>query len=179
MHKLSKPRGIIGKKLKRRAPLVNEFVVQGLIAGGIQCLADVLGQLIVGRGFSLFTPAAMAMYGFVTGSLCYTIYQKVDQFATTEKTRFKTAFYMMLVDQLIWSPFSTLLLVVYASMAESRQQSYGEVFHVFISILINSYKIWPLVQLLNFMFVPLRLRVPLMGTVSLFWNAYVKVSRNK
>jgi len=42
----------------------------------------------------------------------------------------------------------------------------------YYDIMIANWKLWPSVQMVNFYFVPLNYRLPLVAVVSLFWNIY-------
>jgi len=44
--------------------------------------------------------------------------------------------------------------------------------------LINGYKLWPMVQLVNFYFVPLNHRLLVVNSVALGWNAYLAYVAN-
>lgn len=49
----------------------------------------------------------------------------------------------------------------------------------FVPTLINNYKLWPAVQLLNFHFIPLNYRTLVVNCVALGWNTYLSVINKK
>jgi protein Mpv17 len=42
-----------------------------------------------------------------------------------------------------------------------------------------NYTIWPIVQFINFRFLPLRYRVPFVSSVGVLWNAYLSLLNSK
>lgn len=176
MLRAQRTRGLIGKKEKIPALAAQEYISQGLAAAGIQALADVFSQLLLGTGISLFTPFAMGVYGFTTGIICYTIYRKMEKKNSDAPPGVKQALKMMLLDQLIWSPVSTFCFVLYSMLLLPEPVGARRLISVFLGVLLNSYKVWPFVQFLNFLCVPLHFRVPFISVVSLIWNIWVKIA---
>lgn len=177
----NKYRGIVGRKPRDARKELVEYASQGLTAAGIMTLSDLVGQAIVSRGWSLFSPLAMGVYGFVTGIMCYTMYQRMESPGEKHlhaRDRAKLAVYKMCVDQFIWSPVSTFAFILYTSIIDATSRTTKEVLYLYFSVLLRSYRVWPIIQLVNFLFVPPKLRVPFMSTIALVWNVYVKMLRS-
>nr|CAG8567583.1 10685_t:CDS:2 [Entrophospora candida] len=49
----------------------------------------------------------------------------------------------------------------------------------YFSALKANYTIWPLVQLVNFRFLPLQYRVPFVGSVGVLWSTYLSLLNSK
>ncbi|EHY64586.1 hypothetical protein NERG_02396, partial [Nematocida ausubeli] len=60
---------------------------------------------------------------------------------------------------------------------DSSDFSIKKVLKDYFRILFDSYKIWPILQMINFLFVPLEMRVVFISMASLLWNTYVKIAR--
>lgn len=176
-------RGIIGKKPVAKQRNIIEYSMQGVTAACIMALSDLLGQMLAGRVTSFFTPVAMGAYGFATGVVCYTVYQTLDTSMQRKglegAAKVKAAVYKMVVDQFVWCPFSTLVFVLYTALIEPAPYTAGDVVRLYGKILLGGYKIWPIMQLVNFLCVPARFQIAFMGAVSLLWNVYVKIVRTR
>lgn len=180
-------RGIIEERKKTRKLTARDYLFQGGTTAGILALSDLLGQMVMGYPTSYIqTPLLMGMYGFVTGNMCFLMYNKLDSFEEIDITRtkrisplrIKLAFYKMLFDQFVWSPIGTFMYIFFSSIVDSPDISIARIFRDYFRILFDSYKIWPVVQMVNFLFVPLEMRVMFISMASLIWNTYVKIARN-
>ncbi|SPO23647.1 related to SYM1 - protein required for ethanol metabolism [Ustilago trichophora] len=76
------------------------------------------------------------------------------------------------MDQLVFAPIGLALFT--ASMGymergslEGVQAKFGE---MYIPALLANWQLWPLVQLVNFRYMPLKYRVPFVSTVGILWN---------
>ena len=45
--------------------------------------------------------------------------------------------------------------------------------------LLNNYKVWPAVHMVNFLVVPVQHRLLVTNTVGVFWNAYLTYTANR
>lgn len=53
---------------------------------------------------------------------------------------------------------------------------------MYMSALLANWQVWPLVQTINFRFMPLRYRVPFTGAIGIAWQVFLSIlnaSRNK
>ncbi|RUS20978.1 hypothetical protein BC937DRAFT_93949 [Endogone sp. FLAS-F59071] len=64
-------------------------------------------------------------------------------------------------------------------MEGNGPEGVGEKFRdAYLPAFIANYKVWPLVQFINFRFCPLPYRVPFVSTVGIFWNGYLSYLNN-
>ncbi|CAD5114178.1 DgyrCDS3320 [Dimorphilus gyrociliatus] len=82
---------------------------------------------------------------------------------------------MTAADQTIMPPvfLSIFISVMTYSKTFSREAVQTALKNDFKPVLLNSYKIWPAVQLINFYFVPLHHRVLFTNVIALLWNTYL------
>ncbi|XP_056634699.1 mpv17-like protein [Diorhabda sublineata] len=114
-----------------------------------------LGAFIVG-------PSTSAWYKF----LARTVNAK-DPYAPIKK---------MLIDQLIFAPGMLPIVMTAVEMYVNSftwEHTKQQIRDKYFDILITNYQVWPLVQFVNFKFMPLRYQVLLAQTVGLFWNSYL------
>ncbi|KAI5190131.1 protein Mpv17 [Nematocida sp. AWRm77] len=181
MYTRTKYRGIIERKPANIQKELFVYLWQGAMASGVLTMSDVIGQMVVGEEFSFFSPLAMGAFGFVTGVMCYTLYQKMEvpgEKGMRPKDRVRIAFKKMLIDQLLWSPISNFIFILYISIIDAKPRSIKDVLLLYVTVLLRSYRIWPVVQMVNFLFLPIEFRVPFMCTMSLLWNIYLKIIRS-
>ncbi|EIJ88377.1 uncharacterized protein NEPG_00153 [Nematocida parisii ERTm1] len=181
-------RGIIEERKKANKLTFKDLLLQGGPTAIILAVSDLLGQIIVGANMSYIkTPLLMGLYGFITGNISFLMYSTMDSYSTDKFNRMrgltpqrvKIAFYKMLFDQLVWSPIGTFMFIFVASLVDSSNFGLRKVVIDYFTILFDSYKIWPVLQMINFLFVPLEMRVLFISTASLIWNTYVKIARQK
>lgn len=75
-------------------------------------------------------------------------------------------------DQLIFSPIGSLLFFTFMAYFESVDM-YDKLQSTYFHAVLSGWKVWPLVQLVNFYFVPLILRLPFISIVGIAWNTYL------
>ncbi|WFD34736.1 hypothetical protein MCUN1_001580 [Malassezia cuniculi] len=82
------------------------------------------------------------------------------------------------VDQIAFAPFGLALFVGSMGLMEGHRsvESLGQKFHdVYVPALLANWQVWPLIQLVNFRYMPLRLRVPFTSTCGIFWTLYLSL----
>lgn len=82
-------------------------------------------------------------------------------------------FKMMLLDQSIMPWLANSLFLMYLNLfnTKSLNDSFEITKNQLGPILIASYKVWPLITLLNFYVIPLQHRVLFGNAISLLWNS--------
>ncbi|RIA87909.1 putative integral membrane protein, Mpv17/PMP22 family [Glomus cerebriforme] len=86
-------------------------------------------------------------------------------------------FKRVLLDQLFFAPFGICMFFGGISILEGRNfKGIKEKFdEAYIPALKMNYTIWPLVQFVNFRFLPLKYRVPFVSAVGVLWNSYLSL----
>ena len=56
---------------------------------------------------------------------------------------------------------------------QTLNESYEELYNKMIPTLKTNYKVWPILQMFNFTFVPMKLQPLFVAVMSLFWNTYL------
>ncbi|KAK0098628.1 hypothetical protein PV326_005961 [Microctonus aethiopoides] len=85
------------------------------------------------------------------------------------------------IDQILFAPtFIVLLLTTIGIMQGNDATSIkNKLKNEYTDILWNNYKLWPMVQLVNFAFVPLNYQVLVVQCVAVLWNCYVSYRTNR
>lgn len=84
------------------------------------------------------------------------------------------------VDQLVFAPSSLVVFFTTMGFIESRSwEGVREKFRdAYTPALIANYKVWPIVQFINFKFMPLPYRLPFVSSLGILWNAYLSWINN-
>ncbi|KAK2726192.1 protein Mpv17-like [Artemia franciscana] len=93
----------------------------------------------------------------------------------------RAALKKMAADQLFFAPSFLTIFVSYMALTQGggKQEIIQKLKKEYLQILTTNYKIWPAVQMVNFYFVPLQLRILVVQVISLFWNTYLAFVSNK
>lgn len=84
----------------------------------------------------------------------------------------------VLSDQLIYSPISLYCFFMYSNyiMEGGDKESFQrKIRKVYLSTLGCNYLIWPIVQFVNFLFLPKQLQVPFGSSIGVFWNCFLSM----
>lgn len=78
-------------------------------------------------------------------------------------------------DQVVMAPISFVVFLVCMGLMELRTPMAiaARIRTALIPILLTNYKVWPFVQCVMFLYVPLQYRVPLSGVVNVAWTIYL------
>merc|ERR1712093_140351 len=79
------------------------------------------------------------------------------------------------MDQIVMAPISFIVFLVCMGMMEflTPSEIYLKVENALWPILLTNWKVWPFVQAVMFLYVPLVYRVPLSGVVNLVWTIFL------
>lgn len=92
----------------------------------------------------------------------------------TAKTALGRTIQKVCIDQLVFAPvfLAILLSIIGYSQDQDVNKVKAKIQSDYMDILSANYTVWPLVQMINFQFVPLNYQVLLTQTVAVFWNVY-------
>ncbi|XP_024943935.1 protein Mpv17 isoform X2 [Cephus cinctus] len=84
-------------------------------------------------------------------------------------------------DQLLFAPsFIVILLSTISALQGGNMEDIkSRLKNDYIDILKNNYKLWPVVQLVNFALVPLHYQVLVVQSVAVLWNTYISYRTNR
>ncbi|ESO03756.1 hypothetical protein HELRODRAFT_80158 [Helobdella robusta] len=147
--------------------------------GLVMCLGDVIAQLVLeNRGlleFEVFRNLRFTSVGFfLAGPGMHHFYSLLDRKIIVGSQAARTL-KKLCWDQIFFLPlYLFIYLVVIAILrGDSSETIKQKVVRDMTDGLIVSYKVWPVVQIVNFYLIPSRYRVLLINFVALFWNTYI------
>ncbi|WWC73853.1 uncharacterized protein I206_107825 [Kwoniella pini CBS 10737] len=84
-------------------------------------------------------------------------------------------------DQLIMAPFGLTLFITSMGIMEGRDwQGISDKFSdMYMPALIANWKVWPLIQTINFKLMPIQYRVPFQSTCGIAWTLYLSLLNAK
>uniref|UniRef100_A0A914VLX5 Mitochondrial inner membrane protein Mpv17 n=1 Tax=Plectus sambesii TaxID=2011161 RepID=A0A914VLX5_9BILA len=162
-----------------KRPLITQMCSAGILAGS----GDVIAQLAVEKrklkNYDLIRTGRF----FVLGS-CYVAPVLFRWFRILERIpgNPKVAPLVRLaVDQIAFAPclLSGFLINLRILEGNSPKESFDHWKKEFKGYMLASWKVWPMVQLVNFYLVPLQYRILVVQTVALFWNTYIAYRTQK
>ncbi|XP_048387814.1 protein Mpv17 isoform X4 [Stegostoma tigrinum] len=147
--------------------------VQILTAGTLVGCSDVISQQLVERqgwaNHDTKRTLRMTTVGLIyVGPVLGAWYKLLDRLVVGKSKT--VAFKKMLLDQFALAPsFLACFLALTGFLGGHSRED----------VWLKLKKIWPTVQMLNFYFVPLVYRVPLIQVVALIWNTYLSWKANR
>lgn len=82
------------------------------------------------------------------------------------------------VDQIAFAPFGLALFVGAMGLMEGHTSAAAleKKYHdLYVPALLANWKVWPLIQLVNFRFMPLSMRVPFTSACGIAWTLYLSI----
>ncbi|ORZ02679.1 hypothetical protein BCR43DRAFT_481978 [Syncephalastrum racemosum] len=139
--------------------------------------------------FDPWRTVRFALYNFSVAPIVGKWYILLDRFFPMPKTIVSSAakrladkitIKRMAVDQLVFAPSSLVVFFTTMGFIESRSwEGVREKFRdAYTPALIANYKVWPVVQFINFKFMPLPYRLPFVSSLGILWNAYLSWINN-
>ncbi|CAB1096995.1 unnamed protein product [Ectocarpus sp. CCAP 1310/34] len=113
--------------------------------------------------------------GFALGAW----YRVLDRYIGSDRTRFQQILKKLVVDQMVYAPFSITSFVGYAAVlngggpakvVDETKKNLGETFW---SIWLTDWKVWPAANLFMFRFIPSSYRPSFASMVQVAWQAYL------
>lgn len=86
-----------------------------------------------------------------------------------------TIFKMVLADQLLMAPLTLLLFLGYMGITEGADlvELQNRIQRLFWKLLLVNWQVWPIIQVINFRFMPLKLRVPFGAGCGIIWTIFL------
>ncbi|KAJ2635500.1 hypothetical protein GGF40_003576 [Coemansia sp. RSA 1286] len=165
-----------------KRPLATITVTNGVLGG----LGDVLAQTIEAhnskRRFNWDRSRTLRFIAW--GSICAPIFHNWYLFLNriypittlASKRNFTISVTKRVVtDQLVYAPLGIAGFFMAMNLMEGGGWQSGKkrLKEYFVPTLKANYAVWPVVQMVNFGFVPVLYRVPFSSIVSVFWNAFI------
>ncbi|EEB05612.1 Mvp17/PMP22 family protein 2 [Schizosaccharomyces japonicus yFS275] len=86
----------------------------------------------------------------------------------------------VLMDQALFAPIGIFVFLSYMSLVECRplSQLRSVLRKQYVSILKANYLLWPVAQLVNFCFIPLKYQVLFVNMIAVFWTTFLSLKNN-
>ncbi|CAG8541225.1 6685_t:CDS:1 [Paraglomus brasilianum] len=139
------------------------------------------------RSFDPYRLMRLSTYGFAIAPIIQQWFLVLDRrfpiptqnigLTSTIKHTMSAVAKRVVVDQICFAPFG--LAFFFCAMGAMEGHSVDKIkekFRVsFVPALKANYCVWPLVQVVNFRFMPLRYRVPFTGVMGVLWTGYLSL----
>lgn len=156
-------------------PCIANAINTGLVMG----IGDTIAQTILeSRRISSLDFERLSRFlglGFcLAGPGMHYWYSALDKYVT-RGTRTATTVRKILLDQVLFLPLYLLIyLTILAALRGDRlQEINSRIKRDMYPALMDSYKVWPLAQTINFYLLPLKFRIIFINAIALFWNMYI------
>jgi len=82
---------------------------------------------------------------------------------------------MVVTDQLVMAPLSLIYFICFMGFLEGSHWEviYARLNRLFWKLILANWQVWPIIQLINFKFMPLRLRVPFSALCGIVWTIFL------
>jgi len=157
--------------------------VQVIQTGSIMTLGDVFAQKVVERKKEIDVKRMLrftVLGSFIVGPMVRTWLLTLERLFGPTVT-LKRTFQKLFLDQFAFAPFSQTTILTSIGIMQGltsielvKAKVQNELPHIYFTGL----KIWPLVNLINFYYVPFQLRPLVISTVALFWYTFLAWSSN-
>ncbi|RIA94110.1 hypothetical protein C1645_873642 [Glomus cerebriforme] len=161
------------------------ILIQTITTGTLFVTGDTIAQQFVEqrglKSHDFYRSLRIGGFGlFIAGPSTAIWYRSLDHFVKI-KNPILGLLTRVSLDQTLFAPcFITTFFVCQALLeGQEKSQIFEKLKDVFVPTLINNYKLWPTVQLINFHFVPLNYRTLVVNCVALGWNTYLSVINKK
>jgi len=158
------------------------LVTKSLTAGVLAACGDVLAQTLERKPrLQLDRTVRLVTFSMLwSGPSGHYWYKALDSFWGAGLSK-SLAMRKMLCDQLIMAPVG--LVVFFAGMGALEGQTWTQIKQRcrkdYVSLLLPNWLLWPAVSFINFTYVPQPQRVLFVGTVAVFWNAFISFIFNR
>ncbi|PNF14816.1 Protein Mpv17 [Cryptotermes secundus] len=161
-------------------PVYTQAVQSSILMG----LGDIISQAAFeGRGIKDIDKGRAIRFAgiglFFTGPVLQLWYMKLAKLKA--KSLYAVTAKKVVADQLVAAPMVlfTIMSSVYLMEGHTVEQTKEKLKNDYCEVLLTNYKVWPLVQFVNFSLVPVNFQVLLVQIVAIFWNTYVSLKSHK
>ncbi|XP_076246429.1 mitochondrial inner membrane protein MPV17 [Calliopsis andreniformis] len=162
------------RKLLTKYPLATQAVQ----AGTLMALGDQIAQNFVERRkvqeLDFVRTAQFGSIGlFIAGPVTRTWYGILDKYIGSKGGI--VVLKKVSCDQLLFAPAFLVVLLSTIGFLQGNdlEKLKMKLESEYPDILKNNYKLWPMVQLFNFYFIPLQYQVLIVQSIALLWNTYI------
>lgn len=155
------------------------YTVQAVQTATLMGFGDVIAQTFIdGTPITNINPVRTVQYavvGLAVGPIVGKWYRVLESMYGKEAVLKK-----VVTDQLVFSPVFIAVLVTSLNLLQGLtwDDALAKVQASYFDIILTGYQIWPIVQVVNFYFVPIQYRVLLVQVVALVWNTYLSWKLN-
>lgn len=161
------------KKQLIKRPLPTKAITSACVAS----LSDIIAQRLVGTQYSLQRTLKMALWGLLIGApSAHFWHYYLQKWFARKADNFETVIQKVILDQLTFGPAYNLAFMSYTAMVVHKVPPTVFKYKLaqeFPTLQLNGWKVWPLVSLINYRYIPVQFRVLFANVVALFWGVFV------
>jgi len=175
---IQRPRSLLLENIRHFH--VTQPLFSNMVAGGFAwAVGNYISQTSSGEKFDFRMWEFAIIFGsFVATPVAYLWYSGpfrggLALIRFQSKTKFTKVFTQMLITNMILAPTQIALLISYFELVENpyKHNIYGAISRSLPTILAMCYTYWPLMDFLNFFFVPTKVRVLVTLVQSIIWSS--------
>mmetsp|Transcript_19303 Transcript_19303/g.74124 ORF Transcript_19303/g.74124 Transcript_19303/m.74124 type:complete len:282 (-) Transcript_19303:31-876(-) len=167
------------------------YATQIVTSGGLWCVGDLISQRFEGckkwEDVDWERNAKMSFFGLVLAGPIYSWWYKVLDQRTVhllQQSRWKYLSVKLLIDQVVFEPPYLMLFFIVTTLLqgpESRDWKHvkEKLQQEYLYTYWTDCKVWPLIQLLNFRYVPAQYQALVVNGVCVGWNAFLSFVTNR
>lgn len=167
-------------KVYERAIDETPYRAKAFTSGVGLTVADMIAQAVEGSGYDVARTARMASFGLLWHGIASHIwYELLDNRVPGQASSPGTVMAKMVLDQVIWAPFNTMVFYAYLAAATGSLAELPAVLQTkLIPTILAGYALWPLAHIINFRFVPQQHRLLYVNLVNLVWTVWLSGMAN-
>eukprot|EP00884_Botryococcus_braunii_P013261 jgi/Botrbrau1/21936/Bobra.0249s0059.1 len=155
----------------------NPVRTKAITAASLFGTSDIVAQLLTrSSSYNWRRTVAIALYGLIWSGPAGHFWQQLVERVFGPKKDPQTLVKKVLLDSVVWSPFANALAMIYfTTVVEGRTLAFtrSKLKQEFPTVQLNAWRVWPLVSLINFRYMPLELRVVFHNCVAFFWAIFL------
>jgi peroxisomal membrane protein 2 len=160
-------------KSLEKHPVKTKAISSAVIAG----VSDMTAQKLVSNApLNWRRTLAMALFGLIWGGPSNHYWQLFTNRLLKGRKDTASVLQKMILDNCVYSPIYNLLIMTYiAAVVEGRSSAFvkAKLQQDLPTLQMNSWKVWPIVSIVNYKYVPLKLRVLVVQLLAFFWSTFV------